>query len=191
MRGIVFLVVVGVFLTGLTACGDLKEDSFESRFKEYAEKNMDDPKSYEAVETKFFDSLTVREFAEMSLYKITSQMELDSIELENYALRMEGAKPEFIIKMEPVINNYKESLRKNDSILKTYAKVLNDSSVIYLGYEHSFRINENGNPKLQKYYVLTDPHGNIKVAGNQDQMEELMLKEYRDFAKANNLQLHL
>ena len=129
------ILLVFAFVLFLFSCSN-SESKMKSGIKEYLEKNAKDPKSYEFVELKIKDTLTVEEISK------------DFIESNNDLIKDEKDEIE---KLNNNINEYKLDVDYNDKDFKSdFDKAINSSQKNIELHKEGIVQYENQNQKLNK-----------------------------------------
>jgi hypothetical protein len=159
MKKIIFMLVISV---ALFSCS--KESKMETGIREYIEKTAKDPKSYEFVELKATDTLTVAEYAKILIaHNNENQRFCDSL-IKNFdrdskkvVLDYMGQNINTAEKHEQELKDAKQTLKEAAAENLIANELLNSKDVLLYSANHQFRLkNGFGALDLNDMYVFFD-----------------------------------
>jgi hypothetical protein len=159
-------IILGLAIMSLAACSN-NESKMKAEIKTYLDKNAKDPKSYEFVDLKILDTVTLGEFAKKRIDEIainTLEFSTKIIENETTILQHKQNGYSDIYKDSDAnrtkINvSYTEMIAENKIDSLDFTKKINDKTVVGYVTEHNYRLkNGFGALDLSKSYVEFDEH---------------------------------
>ena len=202
MKKIISTLLVALFLI---SCSQ-SENNIKSEISDYFEKNAKDPKSYEFVELKIADTVTVEDCikssqennAEFILYCNTNiedyktkiiKKETDIIEIKNMGYTSASDKEKLIADFNKSIESKKKQIdslnvkiSETESESEKIKKVENKKDVVCFVYKHKYRLkNGFGALDLVESYFLFDK--NNKILNKSEEILDIYSSANQEFRK--------
>ncbi len=157
------------------------ENKMETAIKDYIDKNSDDPKSYESVELKVLDTITIGQVAKEIVVDInTKNKEVEDRlrHLNKFHETDNGFNGFFINMNKGLIKNCKLQIKRlNEQDIK-YKTFLNSKEALY-SVSHKYRLkNPFGALYLKNSYFIFDKDFHIIEVLDKDSSPEDFAKEY-------------
>ncbi|MEN0081117.1 hypothetical protein [Flavobacterium lindanitolerans] len=187
MKKILLLTVIAAVLF---SCGK-SQNTLDGNIRMYIEKNADDPKSYEPIETSIIDTVHASEEA-LRLVKRSegTYKQYENIKKQLTAMLNTANSPkekaEIQNKLDITDKDFEPYIRQYKAYADFAKSVKNDEVDFYIA-KHKCRIqNRRGVTEITEYVVLTDNDFNVMKVDEDNYAIDSMI--YDEFHKKHNLQ---
>jgi len=165
MKKIILLLLAIAFVSCQSNEGKMKNE-----IKAYLDKNAKDPKSYEFVELKILDTVSIADVSKEEIEK----MEIENLEYNNIILENQNKILDYqlsnhvelykklIEKRNKSIKNYKDFISLNNSMIKKAKKNVSNLNTVGYIYSHKYRLkNGFGALDLSQNYLSFDKNDSL------------------------------